>query len=101
MIGIGFKFLTSSTAGLERYIPDDSRETRMLGRFPRRNRFISDYIFQKTGKRRSAKQVGSRLQQLRESCGGKKRALPLDPIRQYPDPFPSFSATSALSLSKA
>ncbi|KAF7335689.1 TEA domain-containing protein [Mycena venus] len=56
--------------GLEKYQPDDSRETRMLGRFPRRNRFISDYIFDKTGKRRSPKQVGSRLQQLRESCGG-------------------------------
>ncbi|KAJ6535012.1 hypothetical protein B0H19DRAFT_871917, partial [Mycena capillaripes] len=51
--------------GLERYQPDDSRETRTLGRFPRRNRFISDYIFYKTGKRRTAKQVGSRLQQLR------------------------------------
>ncbi|KAK7056160.1 TEA domain-containing protein [Favolaschia claudopus] len=59
--------------GLENYQPDDSRETRMLGRFPRRNRFISDYIFEKTGRKRSAKQVGSRLQQLRESCGGKKR----------------------------
>ncbi|KAJ7084693.1 hypothetical protein C8R44DRAFT_687996, partial [Mycena epipterygia] len=58
--------------GLEHYQPDDSRETRILGRFPRRNRFISDYIWGKTGKRRSPKQVGSRLQQLRKSCGGKK-----------------------------
>ncbi|KAJ7720065.1 hypothetical protein B0H14DRAFT_2412003, partial [Mycena olivaceomarginata] len=57
---------------LKNYQPDDSRETRMLGCFPRRNRFISDYIFEKTGKRRSVKQVGSRLQQLQESCGGKK-----------------------------
>ena len=38
-----------------------------------RNRFISDWIFEKTGKRRTAKQVGSRLQQLRDTCGGKKR----------------------------
>lgn len=68
--------------GLENYQPDDSRETRMLGRFPRRNRFISDYIFEKTGKRRSAKQVGSRLQQLRESCGGKKLLHLLSPFRQ-------------------
>ncbi|KAJ7291016.1 hypothetical protein C8J57DRAFT_207593 [Mycena rebaudengoi] len=30
----------------------DSRETRILGRFPKRNRFISDYIFEKAGKRR-------------------------------------------------
>ena len=58
--------------GLENYQPDDSRETRLLGRFPLRNRFISDWIFQKTGKRRTAKQVGSRLQQLRDSCGGKR-----------------------------
>ena len=59
--------------GLENYQPDDSRETRLLGRFPMRNRFISDWIFEKTGKRRTAKQVGSRLQQLRDTCGGKKR----------------------------
>ncbi|KAJ7065412.1 hypothetical protein C8F01DRAFT_945549, partial [Mycena amicta] len=52
--------------GLEAYVPDDSRETRMLGRFPPRNRFISGYILEKTGERRSAKDVGSRLQQLRE-----------------------------------
>jgi transcriptional enhancer factor len=65
--------LTIRALGLENYQPDDSRETRLLGRFPMRNRFISDYIFQKTGKRRTAKQVGSRLQQLRDTCGGKRR----------------------------
>lgn len=58
--------------GLEKYEPDDSRETRLLGRFPLRNRFISDWIFEKTGKRRTAKQVGSRLQQLRDTGGGRK-----------------------------
>ncbi|KAJ7766201.1 hypothetical protein B0H16DRAFT_387998 [Mycena metata] len=78
--------------GLENYQPDDSRETRMLGRFPRRNRFISDYIFEKTGKRRTAKQVGSRLQQLRESCGGKKLLHLLSPFRQ-----PAYSDSSASS----
>ncbi|KAJ6477898.1 hypothetical protein C8R47DRAFT_644311 [Mycena vitilis] len=78
--------------GLEAYQPDDSRETRMLGRFPRRNRFISDYIFEKTGKRRSAKQVGSRLQQLRESCGGKKLLHLLSPFRQ-----PAYDGSSASS----
>ncbi|KAF9471787.1 hypothetical protein BDN70DRAFT_819564, partial [Pholiota conissans] len=61
--------------GLENYQPDDSRETRLLGRFPMRNQFISDYIYEKTGKRRTAKQVGSRLQQLRDTCGEKRRAL--------------------------
>ncbi|KAK7017161.1 TEA domain-containing protein [Favolaschia claudopus] len=78
--------------GLENYQPDDSRETRMLGRFPRRNRFISDYIFEKTGRKRSAKQVGSRLQQLRESCGGKKLLHLLSPFRQ-----PAYSDSSASS----
>ncbi|KAF5322158.1 hypothetical protein D9619_002059 [Psilocybe cf. subviscida] len=66
--------------GLENYQPDDSRETRLLGRFPMRNRFISDWIFERTGRRRSAKQVGSRLQQLRDTCGGKKLMKLLSPI---------------------
>ncbi|KAJ7803387.1 hypothetical protein B0H13DRAFT_2493948 [Mycena leptocephala] len=78
--------------GLEHYQPDDSRETRMLGRFPRRNRFISDYIFDKTGKRRSPKQVGSRLQQLRESCGGQQLLHLLSPFRS---PAPSAHSASA------
>lgn len=65
-------FELNKLLGLESYQPDDSRETRLLGRFPMRNRFISDYIFHKTGKRRTAKQVGSRLQQLRDTCGGKR-----------------------------
>ncbi|KAG6849607.1 hypothetical protein H0H93_006964 [Arthromyces matolae] len=67
--------------GLASYQPDDSRETRLLGRFPMRNRFISDYIFNKTGTRRTAKQVGSRLQQLRDTCGGKKLMKLLSPCR--------------------
>ncbi|KAJ7231385.1 hypothetical protein B0H12DRAFT_209260 [Mycena haematopus] len=83
--------------GLERYQPDDSRETRMLGRFPRRNRFISDYIFDKTGKRRSPKQVGSRLQQLRESCGGTQLLELLSPFRKPVYPASSSSTDSALS----
>ncbi|KAJ7141755.1 hypothetical protein C8R43DRAFT_587617 [Mycena crocata] len=82
--------------GLERYQPDDSRETRMLGRFPRRNRFISDYIFEKTGKRRSAKQVGSRLQQLRESCTDEKLLELLSPFRKPAYRESSISSDSAL-----
>ncbi|KAJ7622221.1 hypothetical protein FB45DRAFT_1006225 [Roridomyces roridus] len=66
--------------GLEKYVPDDSRETRMLGRFPRRNRYISEYILKKTGKSRTAKQVGSRLQQLRESCTEQKLLHLLSPF---------------------
>ncbi|KAF9047594.1 hypothetical protein BJ165DRAFT_1113328 [Panaeolus papilionaceus] len=68
--------------GLENYQPDDSRETRLLGRFPMRNRFISDWIYEKTGKRRTAKQVGSRLQQLRDTCGGKRLLNLLSPNRR-------------------
>ncbi|KAJ7737100.1 hypothetical protein B0H16DRAFT_108442 [Mycena metata] len=83
--------------GLEQYQPDDSRETRMLGRYPRRNRFISDYIFEKTGQRRSAKQVGSRLQQLRESCGGQRLLHLLSPFRKPAYSESTGSIDSALS----
>ncbi|KAH7929559.1 hypothetical protein BV22DRAFT_1029416 [Leucogyrophana mollusca] len=58
--------------GLQEYEPDDSRETRILGRYPMRNRFISEYVFRTTGKYRSAKQVGSRLQQLRDTSEGRE-----------------------------
>ncbi|KAF7373036.1 TEA domain-containing protein [Mycena sanguinolenta] len=77
--------------GLEHYQPEDCRETRMLGRFPMRNCFIAEYIFRTTGKRRSAKQVGSRLQQIRESCRDEKLLRLLSPMRQttYVGAFPS------------
>ncbi|KAL4244355.1 TEC1 family protein [Abortiporus biennis] len=58
--------------GLEKYRPTESRSTRALGRFPMRNKFISDYIFETTGKRRTPKQVGSRIQQLRDTSSGKQ-----------------------------
>ena len=53
--------------GLAAYEPD-TKSTKALNRFPRRNRFISEYINQRTGEWRTAKQVSSRLQQLKESC---------------------------------
>ncbi|KAJ7223401.1 hypothetical protein GGX14DRAFT_427435 [Mycena pura] len=56
------------TLRLARFRPQASRETFMLGRFPGRNQFISRHIAVRTGQWRSPKQVGSRLQQLRESC---------------------------------
>ncbi|KIK60284.1 hypothetical protein GYMLUDRAFT_73755 [Collybiopsis luxurians FD-317 M1] len=59
--------------GLSLYKPDNSRETLLLGRFPMRNRFISEYIYKTTGEVRTAKQVGSRLQQLRDTCGGGRK----------------------------
>ncbi|KAI0002257.1 hypothetical protein BJV74DRAFT_45592 [Russula compacta] len=70
---------------LDKYRPETSRSTRSLSRFPNRNRFISDYIYHVTGKRRTAKQVGSRLQQLRDTCGG-KRILKLLSNRHFSPP---------------
>ncbi|KAJ7733857.1 hypothetical protein DFH07DRAFT_845207 [Mycena maculata] len=67
--------------GLESYVPDDSRETRVLGRFRGRNQFISEYIFSRTGVRRSNKQVGSRLQQLRHCTSDPKLRRLLTPFR--------------------
>ncbi|KAG2158558.1 uncharacterized protein EDB93DRAFT_1118910 [Suillus bovinus] len=58
--------------GLQEYKPVDSRETQILGRFPMRNRFISEYIYHKTGKHRSSKQIGSRLQQFRDTSEGRE-----------------------------
>ncbi|KAJ7624069.1 hypothetical protein DFH06DRAFT_1142624 [Mycena polygramma] len=89
-IGCRERGVRNRAQSLENYHPDDSRETRMLGRFPRRNHFISEYIFQKTGKRRSNKQVGSRIQQLRESNAGEKLLNLLSPIRKTA-PSPSTS----------
>ncbi|KAJ7440679.1 TEA/ATTS domain family-domain-containing protein, partial [Mycena latifolia] len=53
--------------GLEQYTPTVCKDTIFLRRFPGRNQFISDYIYRKTGQRRTTKQVASRLQVLRES----------------------------------
>ncbi|PPR01873.1 hypothetical protein CVT26_008424 [Gymnopilus dilepis] len=52
--------------GLRLYKPV-SKSGRPLRRFVKRNVFIALHIFRKTGKRRTAKQVGSRLQQISES----------------------------------
>ncbi|KAJ4477378.1 hypothetical protein J3R30DRAFT_210634 [Lentinula aciculospora] len=57
---------------LEKYQPDESRSNKTSGRFSMRNRFISDYILESTGKQRTPKQVGSRLQQLRDTCKSDK-----------------------------
>ena len=68
--------LSCDYPGLEKYKPTESRSTRSLGRFPMRNKFISDYIFETTGKRRTPKQVGSRIQQLRDTSSGKQSESP-------------------------
>ncbi|KAJ7476659.1 hypothetical protein FB451DRAFT_1460968, partial [Mycena latifolia] len=53
--------------GLEQYTPTVCRDTVFLGRFPRRNQFISEYIWRKTGQQRTTTQIASRLRQLRIS----------------------------------
>lgn len=55
-------------AALAEYRPTSAKDPRRLQRFPRRNRYIADKILEKTGCKRTPKQVGSRLQQLRETC---------------------------------
>ncbi|KAI8992734.1 hypothetical protein BD414DRAFT_567210 [Trametes punicea] len=57
--------------GLDKYEPAVSKSPRGLTRFPNRNKFIADYILRKTGQIRTAKQVGSRIQQLRDTAAGK------------------------------
>ena len=49
-----------------------------------RNKFISDYILQVTGKHRTPKQVGSRLQQLRDTCEGKRSECTRRAIDRHP-----------------
>ncbi|KAJ7651357.1 hypothetical protein FB45DRAFT_35025 [Roridomyces roridus] len=88
--------------GLESYVPDESRETQVLGRFRGRNRFISNYILAKTGEHRSNKQVGSRLQQLRHcSTDPKLRQLLLPPshVEPFRDDTPSEYSESATEFS--
>ncbi len=57
--------------GFQKYTPADSKWPRGLSRFPNRNKFIAEYILKKTGYIRTAKQVGFRLQQLKETDAGK------------------------------
>ncbi|KAG6820203.1 hypothetical protein H0H93_004053 [Arthromyces matolae] len=68
---------------LEKYRPTSSGDPKLLRRFPKRNRFISDYIKKVTGKERTPKQVGSRLQQLRDTCQEPK-VLKLLSRREFP-----------------
>ncbi|KAK0203174.1 hypothetical protein DFS33DRAFT_965440 [Desarmillaria ectypa] len=78
---------------LEKYRPHSAniKNPKELRRFPKRNIFISNEILRKTGKRRTAKQVGSRLQQLRDTCED-ERVLELLTRREY-SPEPDSSST--------
>ncbi|KAF9482597.1 hypothetical protein BDN70DRAFT_874768 [Pholiota conissans] len=91
--------------GLQEYRPSSARNPALLQRFPRRNKWISDYIFQQTGKTRTAKQVGSRLQQLRETCSDSEiLGLIINksfPSRQGSPRSSSSSAESSLPSSTA
>ncbi|KAL0570670.1 hypothetical protein V5O48_011294 [Marasmius crinis-equi] len=72
--------------GLEKYRPASQTDPLTLKRFPKRNRWISEHIMRVTGKLRSPKQVGSRLQQLRDTCRD-ERIMRLLNRRQYtPEP---------------
>ncbi|KAG1776315.1 hypothetical protein EV702DRAFT_1029448 [Suillus placidus] len=57
--------------GLQEYEPVH-RDSRVASRFPQRNQFISDYIYRETGKYRTSKQIGSRLQQLKDTLEGRE-----------------------------
>ncbi|KAF8074545.1 hypothetical protein FPV67DRAFT_586718 [Lyophyllum atratum] len=91
---------------LEKYRPRSSGDPRLLRRFPKRNRFISDHIKKVTGKVRTPKQVGSRLQQLRDTCQ-EQSVLRLLSRREFPpedstgsqSPTRSESPLSPISMS--
>ncbi|KAI0369525.1 hypothetical protein BV20DRAFT_353063 [Pilatotrama ljubarskyi] len=55
--------------GLEKCIPPERKSSRGFSRFPGRNKFVSEYIFQKTGERRTIKQVDSRIEALEATAG--------------------------------
>ncbi|KAJ3574413.1 hypothetical protein NP233_g1790 [Leucocoprinus birnbaumii] len=55
-------------AGLQLYSDRHRVHMRHRGRFIGRNHFLASYVKSVTGKRRTAKQVGSHLQQLKETC---------------------------------
>ncbi|KAJ7200840.1 hypothetical protein GGX14DRAFT_167821 [Mycena pura] len=79
--------------GLAAYQPTECRETLQLGRYPKRNRFVSEYIWKKTGEQRTPKQVGSRIQQLRESCQPEDQELLQDLLFPAPKPMPAERAS--------
>ncbi|KZT18578.1 hypothetical protein NEOLEDRAFT_1143208 [Neolentinus lepideus HHB14362 ss-1] len=88
--------------GLQKYRQTEGLRVSALGggRFPMRNRFISEHIYNTTGKRRTPKQVGSRLQQLRDTRGGKqvlKLLSDRSPPITTPHPRPPSSEPDAKS----
>ncbi|KIY62658.1 hypothetical protein CYLTODRAFT_458802 [Cylindrobasidium torrendii FP15055 ss-10] len=82
---------------LEHYKSSSERgAARKLQRFPRRNRYISEYILNTTGVLRTAKQVGSRLQQLRDTCSDARiKGLIVRELGATSPPHPSSSSRSS------
>ncbi|KAF8990879.1 hypothetical protein BDQ17DRAFT_1371444 [Cyathus striatus] len=70
--------------GFESYTPDYLREMQLLDRFPMKIRFVSDYIFDKTGRWRNANQIGRRLQELMNIRGRKNLLSLLSQISLFP-----------------
>ncbi|KAI0819432.1 hypothetical protein BC628DRAFT_1332926, partial [Trametes gibbosa] len=56
---------------LEKYSLLEGKSPHGPTRFRKRNRFISEHILQKTGEILTAKQVGGRIQQLKDTSAGK------------------------------
>ncbi|KAG1745271.1 hypothetical protein EDB19DRAFT_1849322 [Suillus lakei] len=86
--------VTPSPTGVQEYGPVHLQEAQISGRFPQRNQFISDYIYRKTGKHRSSKQIGSRLQQLRDTSEGRELIDSLTHSRSEVDSSRRFSPHS-------
>ncbi|TEB31661.1 hypothetical protein FA13DRAFT_1732531, partial [Coprinellus micaceus] len=66
-----------------------------LQRFPKRNKLISKYIYDVTGKNRSSKQVGSRIQQLRTTCRDPELMRCLVDLTRFEGPSDRASTRSA------
>lgn len=80
--------LISGFLGLAAYRPGSNKQPHLLRRFPKRNKQIAEYIQRETGQKRTAKQVGSRLQQLRETCEDpESRLYPRNDFDVYPSAF--------------
>jgi hypothetical protein len=76
----------SSTAALAKWRPSSTRKDfedrrQPLQRFPKRNADLAKAIYEETQVELTAKQVGSRLQQLRDTCGIPKRMFSYDQRR--------------------